>query len=102
MKWIEKNIWWTSFVGVFAIGGVGILAYCYAKDGYTLKSITLSDWLNYFASCGTIGGFLYLILDKILGEKEANHLRWQSQIPFVTLASPCDPTANYCDINILT
>ena len=42
-----------------------------------------------------------MILDKVTSQKEANHLKWQSQIPFVTISSPCDPTANYCDINIL-
>lgn len=100
-SFIRKNIWWISFVGVFIIGFLIVLAYCYNKNNYTLRDINLSDWLSYFAACGTIGGFLYLILDKVIGEKEINHLKWQSQIPFVTLTSPCDPTANYCDINIL-
>lgn len=100
-KWVTKNIWWISFLGVFALGLLIVLAYCCFKDGFTIRSISLSDWLSYFAACGTIGSFLYLILDKVLGEKEINHLKWQSQIPFVTLTSPCDPTASYCDINIL-
>ncbi len=97
-----KNIWWTSFVGVFAFGFIIVLMYCYLNKSFTLGQISLSEWLNYFAACGTIGGFLYLILDKVLSQKEINHLKWQSQIPFVTLNSPCDPTSNYCDIDILT
>ena len=100
-KWIEKNIWWTTFLAVFALGLLIVLSYCYSKDGYTLKDVALSDWLSYFAASGTIGGFLYLILDKILSEKEISHLKWQLEIPFVTLTSPCDPTASYCEINIL-
>ena len=100
-KWLIKNIWWISFGGIFTIGILIVLAYCYNKNNYTLATISLSDWLSYFATCGTIGSFLYLVLDKVLGEKELNHLKWQSQIPFVTLTSPCDPTTNYCEINIL-
>jgi len=101
-KWFKENIWWTSFAGIFAFGFFGVLLYCYLKNGTTLRTILLSDWLSYFAACGTIGGFLYLILDKVNSEKEMNHLKWQSQIPFVTLTSPCDPTSSYCEINILT
>ncbi|NCU05229.1 MAG: hypothetical protein GXC73_14715 [Chitinophagaceae bacterium] len=101
MQKLKSNIWWLSFIATFGAGFLIILAYCFFKDSYTLKSITLPDWLNYFAACGTVGGFLYLIMDKLLSDKEANHLKWQCEIPFVTLASPCDPTLNYCDINIL-
>lgn len=86
----------TFFSGFFILA-----AYCYFRNGYSLKDISLPDWLNYFAASGTVGGFLYLLIDKILSEKEENHLKWQSEIPFITLASPCDPTLNYCDINIL-
>lgn len=100
-KWITKNIWWTSFLGVFAFGLLIVLAYCFFKEGFSISDISLSDWLSYFAACGTIGGFLYFILDKVFSEKEINHFKWQSQIPFVTLTSPCDPTASYCDIDIL-
>lgn len=83
------------------MGFIGILYYCWLKDNYTLRSLEIGDWLTYFASSATLGGFLYLILDKILSEKESNHLKWQSEIPFVTISSPCDPTANFCNINIL-
>lgn len=85
----------------FIVGFLIICGYCSSKDGYTLKSITLPDWLNYFTASGTVGGFLYVLLDKILSEKEENHLKWQSEIPFITLTSPCDPSLNYCDINIM-
>lgn len=100
MNWLKKNIWWTSFLGVFGFGLLIILIYCKFKYS-EFKSISLTDWLSYFSACGTIGGFLYLILDKVLSEREANHLKWQSEIPFVTIASPCDPTSNYCEIDIL-
>ena len=93
---IIANIWWISFVGVFFIGFLIIVVYCYSKN-YSINDLSLSEWLNYFVACGTVGGFLYLILDKILSEKEINHLKWQSQIPFVVLTSPCDPTADYCE-----
>src|SRR4051794_36619410 len=98
---IKSKIWIFSFISTFVIGFLMILSYCFFKTGYTLKNVDLSDWLNYCAACGTVGGFLSLILDKIISEKETNHLKWQSEIPFVTLSSPCDPTLNYCDINIL-
>lgn len=65
-----------------------------------MQNLTISDWLNYFAASGTIGALLCFIIDKITNEKNQNHLKWQSEIPFVTLTSPCDPTSNYCDINI--
>lgn len=100
-KWLKKNIWWTTFIAVFAVGLLIVLSFCFFKDQFTLKQVPLSDWLSYFAACGTIGGFLYLIIDKITSEKEINHLKWQSEIPFVTLTSPCDQTSNYCDTNIL-
>src|SRR5690606_15763986 len=100
-KWVKKNIWWITFLAVFAIGLLIVLSYSFFKDNFTVKDVNLSDWLSYFAACGTIGGFLYLILDKILSEKKINHLKWQAEIPFVTLTSPCDPTASYCEINIV-
>lgn len=97
-----RNIWWLTFASTFFIGFILVAWYSYLQNGYlTFEGIELSDWLNYFAASGTVGGFLYLLLDKLLSEKEENHLKWQSEIPFVTLASPCDPSLNYCDINIL-
>lgn len=98
---MRRNIWWLTFLLIFTIGFSLIVGYCYLKDGFTLLSLTIGDWLNYLAACGTVGGFLYLLLDKVLSEKEENHVKWQSEIPYISLASPCDPTLNYCDIDIL-
>jgi len=96
----QKYIWIFSFIIPFIIGIVLVLTYCYFKDNYTLDCLSISDWLNYFAASGTIGAFFALIIDKVTNERSQNHLKWQSEIPFVTLTSPCDPTSNYCDINI--
>ncbi|WP_353148550.1 hypothetical protein [Chryseobacterium sp.] len=97
----QKYIWGLSFLTPFIIGFLVILTCCYFKDKYTLSSLTVSDWLNYFVASGTVGAFLSLIIDKISNEKSENHKKWQSEIPVVTLTSPCDPTSNYCDINIV-
>ena len=70
MQKLKSNIWWLSFVGTFIVGFLIILTYCFLQNGYTLKNIGLPDWLNYFAACGTVGGFLYLIIDKIISDKE--------------------------------
>ncbi|MDR2270453.1 MAG: hypothetical protein LBF27_06045 [Sphingobacterium sp.] len=97
----QQYIWIISFLTPFILGLILILCYCFFKDGYTLKSLALSDWLNYFVASGTIGAFLSLIVDKLSNEKSENHKKWQSEIPVITLTSPCDPTSNYCDINIV-
>ncbi|AKK71309.1 hypothetical protein OK18_00450 [Chryseobacterium gallinarum] len=97
----QKKVWIISFLIPFLLGLLLILAYCLFKDNYTLGSVTLSDWLNYFVASGTVGAFLSLIVDKISNERSENHKKWQSEIPMVTLTSPCDPTSNYCDINIV-
>lgn len=100
-KFFRINRWWIPFVGTFGFGLALIFTYCYFTNGYTIKNLSLGDWLNYVVCCGTVGGFLYLILDKIFSEKETAHQKWQSEIPFITLSSPCDPTLSYCDINLL-
>ncbi|MCQ9634152.1 hypothetical protein MP477_04190 [Chryseobacterium sp. WG23] len=97
----QKYIWIISFLTPFILGFLLILTYCLFRDNYTLKSVALSDWLNYFVASGTAGAFLSLIIDKISNERSENHKKWQSEIPVVTLTSPCDPTSNYCDINIV-
>lgn len=97
----QKNIWIISFLSPFILGLLIIFSYCFFKDNYTLKSLQLNDWINYFAASGTIGAFLSLIVDKLTNEKSENHKKWQSGIPVVTLTSPCDPTSNYCEINIV-
>ena len=97
----QKVIWLISFISPFVLGFIIILIYTYFKDNFTLKSLLLNDWMNYFAASGTIGAFLSLIIDKISNDKNENHKKWQSEIPVITLTSPCDPTSNYCDINIV-
>lgn len=94
---ILKNVWILSFFSVFAVG----LFLMWLLPG-PMRNLTNEDWISYFESSGTIGAFLYLILEKITSEKESKHLQWQSQMPFVTITSPCDPTQNFCNINILT
>ena len=101
MKWLRNNIYWLSFLSVFILGFGLILTYCYFTNNFTLKSIKLADWLRYFAGSGTVGGFWYLILDKILNGSRMKHLEWQDRIPFISIGSPCSPLASYCDINIL-
>lgn len=97
----QKNIWIISFFTPFVIGFIIILFYCYVNAEYTIKSLTLNEWLSYFAASGTIGAFLSLIIDKLTNERNENHKKWQSEIPVITLTSPCDPTSNYCEINIV-
>jgi hypothetical protein len=101
MNWIRNNIYWLSFLSVFVLGLILILTYCYVTNGFTLKDIELADWLRYFAGSGTVGGFWYLTLDKVLNGNRMKHLEWQERIPFITLGSPCSPLTSYCEINII-
>ncbi len=105
-KFFRENRWWLIFTGSFITLFTFILIFIYFKE-IKLNSLKLEDWLNFFVSASTIGGFIYLIIDKILIEKEnkanqeeINSVKWQENIPFLVLNSPCDPTLNYCDIDI--
>jgi hypothetical protein len=68
---------------------------------FTLQSVALTDWLAYFSGCATLGAVVYILVDRSTSEKETNHLKRISEIPFIVLASPCDPSMSFCNINIL-
>jgi hypothetical protein len=97
---IRSNTLFLSILATFGFGLAGILLYCFLNEK-PIAGITLSDWLSYFAGSATVGGLVYVFIDKLGSEKENLHVKWQSEIPFLSLASPCDPTLAYCDINIL-
>lgn len=100
LKIIKTNTLLLSILATFGVGLIGVVFYCVINDKF-LKDIALSDWLSYFAGSATVGGLVYVFIDKVSSEKENRHVKWQAEIPFLSLASPCDPTLAYCDINIL-
>jgi len=100
-KTVKDNTILLFIIATFGVGLVGIFSYC-ALNNRSLKEVSLSDWLSYFGGSATVGGLVYVLVDKQNSEKETRHVKWQSEIPFLSLASPCDPTLAYCDINILT
>lgn len=71
---------------------------CFIPD----KSETQNQLLNVVAAIGTLGALLFLILDKFEKEKEEKEKFWHEHLPYLTIGSPCDPTQNRCDINLLT
>jgi hypothetical protein len=97
---IKSNTILISILATFGIGLFGILLFCYLNKE-SVSDVSLSDWLSYFAGSATVGGLVYIFIDKLSSEKENRHVKWQSEIPYLSLASPCDPTLAYCDINIL-
>ena len=57
--------------------------------------------LNVVSAVGTIGALLFLILDKIENVVDQRQMFWQGHLPYLTVSSPCDPSQNRCDINVL-
>lgn len=100
-QWIDRNVYWLIPI-VLTIIGFGVIGvYCLLTDGFTPKDVSLENWMRLFAGIGALGGFVFLIIDKLLTSRRNNHNYWQEKIPFVVISSPCDPSLNYCDINIL-
>lgn len=99
-KTIANNTLLLSILATFGIGLTGVILYC-AISSKPLAQVALSDWLSYFAGSATVAGLVYVFIDKLTSEKESRHVKWQAEIPFLSMASPCDPTLAYCDINIL-
>jgi hypothetical protein len=58
--------------------------------------------LTIVSAVGTFGALLFLIIDKIEKEKEEKVVFWHEHLPYLTVGSPCDPTQNRCEINLLT
>lgn len=58
--------------------------------------------LTIVSAVGTFGALLFLIIDKIDKEKEDKEKFWHEHLPYLTVGSPCDPTQNRCEINLLT
>lgn len=59
------------------------------------------NWINAIAALGTLGALIFLIIDKIEKEKAEKEVFWHEHLPYLTVGSPCDPTQNRCDINLL-
>ncbi len=60
-----------------------------------------SSYMNLLAGLSTLGALLSFLHDKELTRQSEDQKYWHSYMPFLMLSSPCDPTQNYCDINIL-
>ncbi len=58
-------------------------------------------WLQIIGGIGTFGALLFLIFDKADKEQEEKEIFWHDHLPYLTIGSPCDPTQNRCDINLL-
>lgn len=58
-------------------------------------------WVNGISSVGTIGALLFLIFEKIGKDKVEKEIFWHQHLPYLTVGSPCDPTQNRCEINLL-
>ena len=60
-----------------------------------------SSYMNLLAGLATLGALLSFLHDRELAKKSEDQKYLHSYMPFLMLSSPCDPTQNYCDINIL-
>lgn len=66
------------------------------------RTDTQNQLLNVVSAIGTIGALLFLIFDKKENENEEKQKFWHEHLPYLTIGSPCDPTQNRCEINLLT
>ena len=60
-----------------------------------------ANWINGTAALGTLGALIFLIIDKVEKEREEKEIFWHEHLPYLTVGSPCDPTQNRCEINLL-
>jgi hypothetical protein len=67
----------------------------------TQKLRNTTDYMSWLAGLSTLGALLSFLYDKELNRRSEEQKYWHSYMPFLILSSPCDPTQNYCDINIL-